>query len=243
MNVRSTMEYVGFHPREIQLYISALESGDSTTAELSDRTDIPLTTAEEVLRRMHKHGLVNSYTRRHRLHWVAVDPEKIAAGLAEKLKAFEGIVPKLRTKQTAEAAAPRIITYTGAGEIKLILDDMIETKHEISAFLPWDNWIDFLGEDYVSDLIERRRKRFLRMRLVTDKTPASAKLRSADPKELRLTRFLPQGSCIENANFIYADKTAMISMNEKRPFGILIKDQAIAGTMKLLFESMWQTSV
>jgi hypothetical protein len=63
-----------------------------------------------------------------------------------------------------------------------------------------------------------------------------------DGEELRTTQFLPSSIAINNCNFIYANKVAIISLNKKRPVGILIEDEDIHHTMEILFESVWRES-
>jgi hypothetical protein len=80
------------------------------------------------------------------------------------------------------------------------------------------------------------------MRLLTPKTNLSQKLKTRDEKELRATRFWPEDVHIENTNFIYGNKVALISLNKERPTGVLIEDIDIKNTMTVFFETLWEKS-
>jgi hypothetical protein len=120
--------------------------------------------------------------------------------------------------------------------------DVLETKHHISAILSWDPWVEALGKGWVDNFTEMRYRRFLKIRLLTPRTKLSVALKQRDGSELRDTQFLPASVAINNSNYIYGNKVAIISMHTKRPVGILIEDEDIHDTMLALFESLWRES-
>ena len=162
--------------------------------------------------------------------------------LKESEAALKVVLPELQSLRHDTGVKPTVRTYGGPQEIKQIMNDIIDSKHHISAMLAWDDWIELLGKSYLDDFIENRYRHYLRIRLLTPKTKTSLALKTRDSQELRVTQFLPDSISINNANFIYANKVAIISLNKKRPVGILIEDQDIHHTMEVLFESVWRQS-
>ena len=53
------------------------------------------------------------------------------------------------------------------------MNDILESKHHISAMLSWDDWVDLLGKSYLDDFIEKRYQHYLRIRLLAPKTKIS----------------------------------------------------------------------
>ena len=136
---------------------------------------------------------------------------------------------------------PQIRVFMGLEEVKTMFDDMIESQHHIMAVVSWDDFKDVFGTDFVEDLIERRYTHFLRMRLITPRSDSAKLLKLQDEKQLRQTRFLPQGIELHRTStFIYADKVSLISLNRKQPTAILIQDPDVVHGQTIYFESLWE---
>ena len=82
----------------------------------------------------------------------------------------------------------------------------------------------------------------MHVRLLVPKTKMTLALKEKDSKELRITQFFSDSITINNSNFMYGNKVAIISMKTKQPVGILIENKDIHHTMEVLFESLWRES-
>ncbi len=242
MHLRNVIEQLGYSPHEVSVYLAALELGGSTATEIAEKAHLPRTTAKLIIDSLHKRGLMNAYLQRRRKVWAAENPEKLLIDLHESEAALKLIMPELQSLRHDTGVKPTLRAYSGAHEIRQIMNDILETKHHISAILSWDDWIRTLGKNYIDDFIESRTRRYLRIRLLTTKTKTSVALKNEDGQDMRATQFLQESLGINNANFIYGNKVAIITLNTKRPVGILIEDQDIHHTMEVLFESLWRQS-
>ena len=162
--------------------------------------------------------------------------------LKENEATLKIIVPELQSLRHDTGAKPTVRTYSGAEEIKQIMNDMMETKHPVLAIFSWDDWMAFFGKSWMDDFIEARVRHHLPIQVLTPRTKTSIALRGRDVNELRATRFLPDSITINNSNLIYGNKVAIISVHTKRPVGILIEDEDIHHTMEVLFENLWLQS-
>jgi hypothetical protein len=185
---------------------------------------------------------MTAYIQKKRKIWSAENPEKLLAALKEREAALTLALPSLQSLRHERAAKPKMRVYTGIDEISHIMDDMLDSKHHISALLSWDNWLDLLGTPYLEDFTEKRYRHYLRIRVLTPKSKEAVALKQKDGEELRTTQFLPAAITIDNCTLVYANKVAIISLNKKMPFGILIEDEDAHHTMEVLFESMWHQS-
>jgi len=242
MHIRTVIEELGYPPNEAKVYLASLQLGGSSVTEIAEKVKLPRTSVTLIIESLHKKGLMHAYLERRRKVWVAENPEKLLISLREREAALKVILPELQSFRHETGAKPTVRTYSGAGEIKQIMSDMLETKHHISAIMSWDDWIRVLGKAYVDDFIETRYRQFLRIKLLTPWSRTALALQEKDKEELRVTQFLPKSITVNNSNFIYANKVAIISLNHKRPVGILIEDEDIHHTMEILFESLWQSS-
>lgn len=239
MHLRAVIEQLGYSPHEVTVYLASLELGGSTVTEIASKAKLPRTTVNLIIRSLQKRGLMNAYLQRRRKIWAAENPEKLFIALKESEAALKIVLPELQSLRHDTGVKPTVRTYGGAEQIKQIMNDIIESKHNISAMLSWDSWVELIGKSYLEDFIESRYRHYLRIRLLTPKSKGSLSLKQKDSQELRITRFLPESVNITNANFIYANKVAIISLNKKRPVGILIEDEDIHHTMEVFFENMW----
>lgn len=242
MHISNVIQQLGYPSSQVKIYLAALDLGEATITDLAGKVSMPRTSVQSIIEEMHKKGLMNYYLKRRRRYWVAENPEKLMISLKEREAALKSIMPELQSKRFAQGGRPIVRVYHGPEEIKLIMENMIDSKKHINAIISWDDWRFFFGDDYVDDFIENRYKHFLRIRLLTPKTPSSISLKERDSRELRQTRFLPTSMDIKNTNFIYDNTFAIISLNKRQPVGIVMEDPDIAHTASLLFESTWAQS-
>jgi sugar-specific transcriptional regulator TrmB len=242
MHLRAVIQQLGYSPHEIAVYLAALELGASTATEIAAKAKLPRTTVNVIIKTLQKKGLMNAFVTRKRQIWAAENPEKLLIALEESRAALKIILPELQSLRHDTGVKPTVRTYGGAEEIKQIMNDILDAKHHVSAILMLDDWLDLMGKTYLDDFIETRERHYLRIRLLAPKTKTAIALKEKDAKEMRITQFLPESVSVKNANFIYANKVAIISLNKKRPVGILIEDQDIHDTMEVMFESMWRQS-
>jgi|SRR3989344_1951888 len=243
MNVLQVLEKLGYHPHEAQIYLAALELGEATVTELAHHAEMARTTTQEVVEHLQKKGLLIPYLKKLRRYWVAQNPEKLLANLKANEQAFEGLLPELVARRKGSGNTPSVQIFSGLTEIKQIMDDIIESKHHIVALISMDDWFKFLGMDYTQDFIDRRRSHFLKIRMISPDSDTARRLKKNDEQELRHLKFLPSGMNLRGiTNFIYGDKTAIISFNRREPTGILIHDADIAYANLLYFENLWRHS-
>ncbi len=242
MHIGTVIENLGYPKNEVRIYLAALDIGESTISDLAARVGMPRTSAQSIIEDMHARGLMNSYIKRRRRYWVAENPEKLMIALKEREAALKSIMPELQAKRFSHGGRPLIRIYNGSEQIKQIMDNIIDSQRHILAIVDWDDWLAFLGQDYLEDFIERRAKHFLKIRLLTPQTPSAAELKKRDEQELRHTKFLPQGADVKTCQFIYGNTLAIISLNKRKPVGVIMEDPDIAHTAALLFECIWQHS-
>lgn len=241
MDPQQLLEKLGYSVQETKLYLAALELGEATVTELAHQTEIPRTTVAELVEHMQKKGLLTSYFKKIRRYWVAENPEKLLAHIKENEESLIRVLPQLISLRHGHSRKPVVELFQGLSEIRQSMDNMLESKHHISALVSWDDWIRLLGPEYIDDFIARRMSRFLKIRLMTPRCETSLKLKQADERELRHTKFLPAGRDLRRiSNFIYGDKITIISLNRREPMGIQIDDPDVAYGNKIYFENLWE---
>jgi len=243
MHFQLVLQQLGLSEHEAKLYLASLKMGEANIADLAQALQWPRSTVKELAEAMHNKGLMHFYVKHGRRYWIAENPDKLMINLEERRAALKTIMPNLQAMRSEIGGKPNVQLYVGAQDIKQILDDIIETKHHIAALMSHDDWLDTFGEEYTNDFIERRKSHFLRMRLIAPRTDFTTRLKQKDSESLRQTRFLSEHIDLRRtSNFIYNGKTAVISLNQKRPTGILIDDPDVVHAQLIYFEALWHQS-
>jgi len=242
MRTKNVIEALGYSSQEAAVYLAALELGASSATDIAKKARIPRTSANLIIAALNKKGLMTAYIQRKRKVWSAENPEKLLAALKEREATLTLALPTLQSLRHEAAAQPKIRAYNGIDEIHRIMNDILDEKQHISALIAWEEWLELLGESYMEDFIEKRYRHYLRIRVLTPKSRAAVALKQKDGEELRTTQYLPTATVVNDGTFIYANKVAIISLNKKAPFGIVIEDEDIKHSMEVLFESLWHQS-
>jgi sugar-specific transcriptional regulator TrmB len=240
MRIQKVIEQLGYKPNEAKAYLTALSMGQCTITDLAEKLNLPRTSVQVFVNKLHADGVMNFYKSKRRTYWSAEKPDIFFKILKEKEIALETIFSKLDKLKPAESEVkPSIKVFCGIEEIKLIYDDMLTTKHDISAIIPWERWNSLLGNQFIKDFVELRVNHFLKIRILTHKTPETVALKERDSKEMRMTNFMPNHIDIRDTILIYENKIAIISLNKKFPTGVVIGDTTTGYTMRAIFEDMW----
>ena len=244
MTIEKIIEELGYKYKEVKVYLAALVLGESNVADIAEKAKMPRSSVSVIIEKLRRDGLLNFYSTRVRKYWVATNPETLLGRLQAKAKSLESIMPELKTLQhSANAAKPNVKMHAGADEIKLIFNDMIACKQNISGIVAWCDLEAVLGADYLADFFKTHKEHFLKLRLLTPDNETTRKLKAGDQGNMRETRFLPGSVPLNTANLIYGKKVAIISLANSFPTAFLIEDADVHNTMQLMFEKLWNAEI
>lgn len=238
MHIQQTIETLLNDKEEAAVYVASLHLGEALLSDIAKKAGVPRTSCYYILDSLIKKGFINFYQKRGRKYYSAENPRKFQIVLKEREAALKEIMPQLIAMHSAVGATPSISFYEGVGGINMILNNILEQQHPLLALTSIDDIVAIIGEDLYR-FIRARKNKFLRVNLITNKTPATLALQKKDAQELRVTRFLPPETKLQTANFIYGDHVAIVSLNPVKPLGIIIEDNSIADTQRFLFDTLW----
>ncbi|MEK7612645.1 MAG: PAS domain S-box protein [Patescibacteria group bacterium] len=244
MQTQKIVEQLGYTPNEAKVYLTALGLGECHVSDIALKLKLPRSSVQVIVNTLHKNGLMNFYVKNRYKYWVAERPERLLEQLKQREEMVSTAMPALTALRKSDKmpGRPHVKIFEGIDEIKLIHEDMLETRQHMLGIIPWDEWINLLGRGFMEDFIERRMSRYLRMRLLIPKTVVAEELKSRDGKELRETRYMPRDVPISATVLIYGNKVAVVSLNKKMPTAVLIEDPGVSDTKKAFFEELWSRS-
>ena len=237
------LKKLGLSDKEIKVYLALLEYGAISVRGLVEVAGLNRGTTYDILKRLQEIGLVSYYHQETKQKFVAEEPEKLIklvndreAEIANLKIAFSELVPELKSIQDKGANKPTSKFYEGKHGIRFILDDVLETlnkaEHREYYIYSAKNASEDINRAYPNFTQERIKKNI--------KVKAISLAEGGGQHGLDERRWL--GSHDESATFmlIYAGKCAFISRDSQdKPVGVLIENEMIYKTQKIIFQKLW----
>jgi len=236
-----TLEKAGLRRNEIRAYLYLLEHGTSTPPQIARSTKIARPNLYSSLQTLKDRGLISEQRKGSRKTYIAVDPSVLVQTLEHQTEEMRQILPDLRGLYAAQTNKPVIKYYEGTEQVKEIFYEMLETKN-VYGVASTKKLYDALGWDFFTTYIKKMKDRGIVLHdiLTEDSSTTSAQTPIKLLKGLYDARILPKGT--ENLAvdiLVWDDKVALIS-TEAPIFGTLIKNQAIASVLKIMFNLSWK---
>lgn len=239
------LKKLGFSDKEAAVYLALLRLGPTSVRSLADECNLNRGTTYDALKWLSQQGLVNFYHQETKQHFVAEDPEKLERLLKERVGELESlakqlqqeVIPELKSLYDKGGERPVAKYYEKQEGFKHILEDVLATV-EASGEKMYRIYSavrirQHLYEKF-TEFSKERIKRGIRVRVIA--LGDGGELRGLDERKwLKVTT----GS--QTYILIYNDKTAYISLNSaKQPIGVVIENQGVAHTQKLIFDQLWE---
>lgn len=234
---------LGLSDKEILVYLKLLEYGAISVRGLANLTKLNRGTVYDILKSLQEKGLVSYYHEDTKQKFVAEDPEKIlqlANSHEQELKrAQEKIIellPELKSLQDKGGRRPTTKFYEGKKGIKYILDEVLISisQERVKEYYIYSatKASDDINKAY-PDFTKNRIKKGIGVKAIS--LAEGGKTYGLDER-----RWL--GTNDESATFvlIYAGKCAFISRDARGlPVGVVIENEMIYETQKIIFLRLW----
>ena len=138
-------------------------------------------------------------------------------------------LPSLNNLMETTAEKPSVEVYAGLEGLKTIFEDILRESKSFDCIASKTHLVKMFTH-YFPQFVKRRKKQVIKVRLIADCVP----LDSTAKYKILKKKF-------RTATYVYNDKIAMISLEEKEPIGIVIKDKNFVETQKMFFEVIWES--
>lgn len=239
MSLISVVKNIGLNEKEARVYLACLELGSSAVAQIARRARVNRVTAYDVLEKLMKKGMVNTFLKAGTRFYDATDPQMIAAEFKRRQHDFLKAVPDLR-RLRGDAIHPRIRYFEGLDGIKAIYEDTLSSKTEILNYSNSkairDHWPQY-DEEYVLERVKHK----IYLKGIAPADEQGAWVHEHDKKYLREIRLVPTTKfTFTNEINIYDDKVAIVSYRDKPLIGMIIESNEIANTQRDIFKMAWE---
>lgn len=238
---------LGLSDKEILVYLSLLEHGESSVRNLAVLTNLNRGTAYDILKKLQEAGLVSFFHKNTKQNFVAEDPDKMLKLLYdrnEELKKAESkikeIIPELRSLQEKGGGKPTTKFYEGKTGVRFILDDILSSmKNQADK-----NYFIYsavgVREDVYGAYPDFNKKR-IKNNIKANTISLSSGGGTYGMDERKWLKVEKAGAGNMTYILIYAGKCAFISRDShNNPVGVIIENKMIYETQKILFLQMWK---
>jgi sugar-specific transcriptional regulator TrmB len=224
---------LGLTEKEIDVYIAILR-GKSSTKEILKAVKISRNGLNEILKKMLSQGFVSSIEKNNKISYQASDPTVFLNMLKEKESIIKNIIPELMKIKSSSQEKIRVRLLSGKNGIKIIMDEIIESKETVYSIAGDRNVFEYL-KYYLVHLMKQREKHKIPIKLVLYESA-----RKEAPEILvSEKRYLPEEYMPPITIDIFGDNTNIIVISES-PFVISITSKAIAESFRKYFKIIWE---
>lgn len=245
MNAENLLKEYGLSDKEIAVYLALIKLGPSPVRVLSSESKVNRGTTYDILKDLIIQGLVSYYNKESHQFFTAESPDKLVLALEQKQKDLERVkekiqenLPQLRQAFGQQGGKPIMKLFEGQKGLRQILEDILHTMDRA------DEKIYFVYSSanvrknvYQSmpDFSDRRIKRKIFVQTIA--LGPGGQLVGLDDRKWMNKEERELGATYQ---IIYGGKVAHISLdNSENPVGVVIENQAIYKTQKMIFEFNW----
>jgi len=240
IKIRQLLTKSGFLDKEITIYLTILELGRGTVAEISRKAGINRSTGYVILDSLASKNLVTISGKEPKQEYVALSPSNLMKYLdnqAEQHKSIaenaKELIPELISFHNV-GDRPRVSFYEGLAGLEHVYEDSLTSKGDIYSTSTYEEMHDTLPR-YFSTYYMRRAKKKIFINTFVANTKLGRKRKENDEVEYRDTYLIPQDKFPVPTDIeIYNNKVMIASWKEK--LGIIIESEEIATTLRSVFK-------
>lgn len=233
------LEDLGLTTAEIKVYIALLELGNSTAGPLVEKSCLQNSVVHRALHALINKGLISFIFEGKRRTYQATDPDNFYDFIDQKKKRFQQILPELKQKQKFAKKEEKATVYHGKKGISFLYTTLLNNSgKEYNTFGGGTRVTHaVMGEIWWKNIHAKRVERKIRSRQVFDE---SIRKFGAELNKLSITeiKFLPRQFEQLQEIVIKGDAVGVAIFTEN-PYGLLIKDKAVAESYRKQFEMLW----
>ena len=240
----TVLKKLGLSDKEIKVYLGLIKSGAISVRGLSDKVSLNRGTVYDTLKRLQEKGLVSYYLQETKQKFVAEDPDKLLKLVQDKEEkieeikdTFASLIPELKSLMEKGGNRPTSKFYEGKTGIKQILEDLLSTTalSEVNEYYIYSatNVSDDINEAYPNFTKDRIKKKIM--------VKAISLAEGGGLSGLDERRWLGTKEDSATYSLIYNGKIAFISRDtQDKPVGVIIENNLIYETQKLIFNELWK---
>lgn len=246
--IKNGLLQLEFTEKEVMVYLSILQGGDSSIPALAKDTGLSRGTIYDVVEKLKERGFLAEIKKGKKRRLIAESPtnrfysflDKQHEQLERAKKIVDNILPTLKSINTSEDFKPQIRVYEGEKGFRQVWNEIFsyEGKNWLSIARV-ETFSKFAGEKFLAEILERKNKLGFSSRAINEDSLSAQNMKAEDGNFSRETRLAPKEFQFPSTEIIFGDKIAMFS-TQKENIIIVIESRDFAQTHKAYFEMLWK---
>ena len=237
-NLAKSLKSLGIEEKQAKVYLACLELGTATIQELADKSKVKRTSIYNFLEEIKDLGLVTEVKEGKKLILVAENPELVLKRAQRRLELVQAELPEFLSIFNRPAKKPKVRFYQGQEGLKKVYEDYTIQDQPIYGFSDYEEMFSALPEDFLWPIAKNRVQKNAFFYCIAKNGKQGKIVKSKDKDQLRKTKLVDDIQFETEIN-IYSNKVSLISF--KKPYAaVIIEDQAIAQTLKSVWDLVWK---
>lgn len=242
MNMVEMLQAAGIDGHKADFYLASLELGEATVAAIAQKAGIGRTNAYEVLDRLVASGFVSTIQKGARSYVIPQDPIMLLRKIESQRQIIQEVLPQLRSIHNSSGGKPKVRFFSGLEGIKTVMSETLECQSkEVSAIMSNSELFRTPGFDFINDLVSRRAKAGINVRVIRTGPGDSRDLWRSSKKDRRELRCAPEDFEIGVTTYLFDDKVSIISSRAEH-YALSIQSPEFFAFQMSLFEILWSAS-
>jgi sugar-specific transcriptional regulator TrmB len=235
------LKKLGLEQREAKLYLTALEFGPTTIAELASKSGIKRTTIYDFIEPMVAKGLIFTTIKTKRKLYESVKPDELEKIIDRQKEIVKELAPELALLVGEDIRKYKIITYEGIEGTRIVYDDTLKQPKgsEILSYSSFLKATDVPSGYLLKDYIRRRVDKKISIKIIAPSSKSKQNEEQTSKPELREVVLVPEKLFPINSEIsIYGNKITIRSYGNEK-LVLVIESQHIADTQRAIFNLLW----
>lgn len=235
----SILEDLGLTHAEIKVYITLLELGSTSAGHILEKADLHNSVTHRALNSLIEKGLISYILEGKKKVYQATNPENFHDFIEDKKKRFDQLLPELKARQKTAKRSQIGEIFRGKRGINQLYATLLNSGGKEYNTFGGGSQVTYevMGESWWKNLHAKRLEKKILCRQVFDETIRKLG-NELNRKPKTHIRFLPKEYAQLQETIIIGDYVGIAIFTEN-PYGILIKDKAVADGYRKQFEILW----
>lgn len=243
-NLIDELTAIGLTENESKVYISCLESGQSTPSQISRLTKIKRSTLYLILDSLHSLGLISSTVKKKNRLVTALRPTKLLKILSDKEEVarknklqLKKILPKLTNLQITKPSTTGLEIRTGKKALISLMSEIVDANCDIYWAGSLEHVIRLIGESQFFKLMTwRRMGQNNTAYAITDKSISKYPRLSGQQGRFRKTKIVTDTFAEPVLYMAFANSFVVITIDNDNVEATILNNAHAANMFKKLFD-------
>jgi len=242
--MKELFKKLGASEKETETFLRLLELGAQPASVIARHMHVPRSTMYLVLDGLKKLGLIEEFERKGMKYFKCISVEDIGAVLRlreDEIERTLGLLDEnltgLKALENKLSITPKVKFFEGEEAVMAMYESVLNEKSFYSFFNPGvENGVMKIYFDKVEKAIKARKMKV--NEFVVDCKKGHGYFKRANTANHKI-KILPKNAKFDSDTIICRDRICMISYGEKEVSAVVIWNDALVKTQKVMFEELW----